>query len=394
MASGIVFAFAGFLLAATMPADASYYPLAEGARWSYLAGDGEEIEETVRTIVDVQGGQAGAVATASGAESYYVYTPEGLVRFYSRPAGGLGAERGTWVLRFPVRLGDTWESWTPVGTVEFHVGDRGPVKTQAGSFPDAIRVDFTAVPEPLFSGYIWYARDVGPVIVAEEDYTRELVGFEAGEGPSPPVIEQHGLVVPPVLGSTGTSLQIALFALGSLALVVAVIILVPRIRRRVTVATFATPEMEADSRHRWLATREASRELLEKAAEDLQRQVQAKPDYADLRAKLGDVLLEMDRTDDAVAQLRQAVEINPDYVQARILLAQGLLRQGEADGALDALQPAAEAHPEYADVRNLMGEIFRALGDLDSARQEFDASLAVNPSFERAVRNLAALDEA
>ena len=376
-----------------MPADAAYYPLNEGSRWTYHAGDGEEVEETVRTMVTVDGGEAAALSATSGAESYYVVTEDGIVRFFQQPADQFANAKGTWLLRFPVRLGDQWESWTPVGLVEFYVAERGPIKTESTTFPDAVKVEFVAVPEPLFSGHIWYARDVGPVIVAEDDYTRRLVNFQVGEQGQLELTESPSLVPPPVQGPQGNSLRIVLFVVGVGVILGAVILLVPRVRKRVSVSTFNAPAGEGESRHRWLAAHEASEETLLTAAAELEAQIRTKPNYADLRCKLGEVYLELTRLEDAVVQLQEAVKINPNYTQARILLANALLKLDHAPQALDALQPAADEHPEYADVRNLMGEIHRATGDLSSARVEFKAALEVNPNFERAAKNLEALDE-
>lgn len=376
-----------------MPADAAYYPLNVGSRWTYHAVDGQEVEESVRTAFDIDGGHAAALSATSGAESYYVITPDGLVRFYQQPRGDFGNVKGTWLLRFPVHLGDRWESWTPVGLVEFYVAERGPIRAKTDTFPDAVRVDYVAVPEPVFSGYIWYARDVGPVVVAEDDYSRSLVSFQIGEEGPLAVTESSSLVPPPVEGPQGSALRIVAFVLAVGTGLALVILLVPRVRKRISVSTLSAPPMEGDARHRWLAAHEASEEALLQAAAELEEQVRLKPEYADLRAKLGEVYLELTRLDDAVVQLQAAVKINGDYTQARILLATALLRLDHAPQALDALQPAATSHPEYADVRNLMGEIHRAMGDLSTARSEFKAALDINPGFERATRNLEALDE-
>jgi len=81
---------------------------------------------TVRGAVDLKddGGKplatAAAVAAADGSEFFYLRSESGVVKLYDKVALP-SAEHATWVLRFPLRLGSHWESWTPAGKVEFRV---------------------------------------------------------------------------------------------------------------------------------------------------------------------------------------------------------------------------------------------------------------------------------
>lgn len=380
------------LLLAGPPADASYYPLTEGTRWSYLADDGSDVDERVRAAVEVAGTRVAALTSADGVESYLVLTADGIIRTFGEAATAMRNGKVTWVLRFPLRLGDRWESWTPAGSVRFTVTDRGPVTTEGGVYADAVRVDFTAIPEPLFRGYIWYARNVGPVLVVEDEYRRSLVSFSEGAGAIPGVATVPGMIPPAVFAPRPDSLRFGLALLAVLGLVAGLVVVVPRMRRRITVGTVSVPA--SNLRYQWVATMEASREELEEAALHLEETVAKRPNYADLQCKLAEVYLQLGKAARAVDRLRIALEINPGYIQARLLLAHAHLRLDQASEARGALQPAADEHPEYADVRNLMGEIFRAMGDLGRARTEFSASLEINPNYDRARKNLDALEDA
>lgn len=115
----------------------------------------------------------------------------------------------------------------------------------------------------------------------------------------------------------------------------------------------AALESEGDEANR-LATQAdmAVKEQEYEIASSLYRQAaQLKPNYADVRCKWGQTLLQLDKLEDAEAQCRAAIEINPNYAEAWAQLGIALNRQkkrGEAKQAflkayaLDPFHPIAK----------------------------------------------------
>ncbi len=69
------------------------------------------------------------------------------------------------------------------------------------------------------------------------------------------------------------------------------------------------------------------------AIAELTRAVTEKPSYADLRCRLGGLLLEDGRLEDALDQFKVALELNPRYLEARLLAARAELERGRAAAA-------------------------------------------------------------
>jgi tetratricopeptide (TPR) repeat protein len=69
---------------------------------------------------------------------------------------------------------------------------------------------------------------------------------------------------------------------------------------------------------------------------------QLKPGYADIRCKLGQMLLQLDNLNEAEAHLRTAIEINPNYAEAWAQLGIALKRQKKLGDAKQAFLKAYE----------------------------------------------------
>jgi tetratricopeptide (TPR) repeat protein len=69
------------------------------------------------------------------------------------------------------------------------------------------------------------------------------------------------------------------------------------------------------------------------------------PNFADIRARMGQALLEIGQVAEAVAQFRYAVELAPDYAAGHAMLGVALRRSGDEDGAGEAFRNALALDP-------------------------------------------------
>jgi TolB-like protein/DNA-binding winged helix-turn-helix (wHTH) protein/Flp pilus assembly protein TadD len=106
---------------------------------------------------------------------------------------------------------------------------------------------------------------------------------------------------------------------------------------------------------------------------------------------LGQVLLFRGQHEQAATAASTAIELNPNYADAYALLAWVLHYSGRTDQALNALQEGLKRNPNSsASYHEITGEIHFATERYRQAVQEFQATLARNPTHMRARLWLAA----
>jgi tetratricopeptide (TPR) repeat protein len=84
------------------------------------------------------------------------------------------------------------------------------------------------------------------------------------------------------------------------------------------------------------------------AEEAYRRAIETAPGFADFRCKHGQVLLQLDEIEQAIAEFREAVTINPRYTDAYAMLGVALRRAGREDEALEAFRAALQLDPGHA----------------------------------------------
>lgn len=96
-----------------------------------------------------------------------------------------------------------------------------------------------------------------------------------------------------------------------------------------------------------------------------------------IQARLGDMLLEAGRLDEAEAALQRGLDVSPPLPQGAIfrgpllvLLARAELRNGDADGALDLAQRAVELDPADGTAHYALGLAHQAKGETEAAEHE------------------------
>ena len=93
-----------------------------------------------------------------------------------------------------------------------------------------------------------------------------------------------------------------------------------------------------------------------------------------IQARLGDMLLEAGRSDEAEAALQRGLDVSPPLPQGAmfrgpllVLLARAKLRNGKAEKALELAQRAVELDPADATARYTLGSALQALGRAEEA---------------------------
>jgi Flp pilus assembly protein TadD len=113
------------------------------------------------------------------------------------------------------------------------------------------------------------------------------------------------------------------------------------------------------------------------------------PAYEEPPFFLGDVLMKVGRTGEAIPQLRTAIRIRNDYIPARVLLARALMKLEKQNEALDQLTETVKLAPTHPQPHLLLSQIYFRLGDEERARRERELSIELrrkNPTVLEAIQ--------
>ena len=113
------------------------------------------------------------------------------------------------------------------------------------------------------------------------------------------------------------------------------------------------------------------------AAEAFRRGTQARPDYAEVWAFLGEARQHLGK--DGLADLTKAETLNPKSVLVQALKALYWQRQGKPAQAVESLNKAAEVEPENPTWQLELGNALAALGDLNQALEHFQTAVLLAP---------------
>jgi tetratricopeptide (TPR) repeat protein len=90
---------------------------------------------------------------------------------------------------------------------------------------------------------------------------------------------------------------------------------------------------------------------LEEAVRQYKRALEVRDHFHDIRLRLAQVLLQLERPAEAADELRQVLEVNPRFSAARMDLGLALFRTGDRLGALREWEMIHEQEPHNAQVR-------------------------------------------
>jgi tetratricopeptide (TPR) repeat protein len=137
-------------------------------------------------------------------------------------------------------------------------------------------------------------------------------------------------------------------------------------------------------------------ELLRTRVEEFQHRVRVYPTDLKLRFELGEMLLELEETDQAIAQFQQTVR-DPKYKsESQLRLGRAFAFKGQFDLAIRQLEQALEGQSGMSErvkeIHYLLGDIHARKGDLERARGEFGTIYEVDIGYRDVADRLSKLE--
>ncbi len=151
-----------------------------------------------------------------------------------------------------------------------------------------------------------------------------------------------------------------------------------------------TVELFACEAHVALSRERSNEGNTEGALDEMEKAVELKPSFADLRFNLGSLYMDVGRYEDARENFSRALEINPKFFKASVSLARVLFTGGDPAGAISAIAQANENCPNfYKDNLSELTQMLRVHKDDEAVRAAFHAILEERPSSAQISRELA-----
>ena len=113
---------------------------------------------------------------------------------------------------------------------------------------------------------------------------------------------------------------------------------------------------------------------------------------ANLLNDIGNLLIEMGKTQDAITYLKQSVELSPDLSSFKYNLANAFKIAGECDQAELFFREAIQLDPMNIQFRDNFSIFLEDIGRFGEARLEIEKALAIAPENPRLIVNLAHME--
>jgi len=113
-------------------------------------------------------------------------------------------------------------------------------------------------------------------------------------------------------------------------------------------------------------------------------QIKATPQSAETYFRLGLILRQQHKADEARQAFEKALELSPDNLQSIDQLVELDIAKTDFEGALQTIQPEFEKKPESAGLHFLEGKIYAAQGRWDRAEAALVKTLELDPDFSNA----------
>jgi len=125
------------------------------------------------------------------------------------------------------------------------------------------------------------------------------------------------------------------------------------------------------------------------ALERMQAAMKSDPSYEEPFFFYGNLLVDQDKSAEAIPYLRKAIEDRNDYVPARVVLARAFMNLGKWDEAIAELNETIGLDPTHPQPHLLLSQIYFRLGDETRAKREKQISLKLrreNPTILEALQ--------
>lgn len=116
----------------------------------------------------------------------------------------------------------------------------------------------------------------------------------------------------------------------------------------------------------------------------LRRSAKLMPDDPNTQLNLGNVMMDLNRLDDAEACFRHALDLYPQLAHAHFNLGNVQFRKAQRHEAEHSFREALQLDPENADAYNNLGNVLREMDRLDEAEECFRDALRADPSHANA----------
>lgn len=130
-----------------------------------------------------------------------------------------------------------------------------------------------------------------------------------------------------------------------------------------------------------------SRLDMQGAVTSLKTAVRIDPKRPEAHDMLGSAMQSLGFGAEALQQFRLALEADPDYINARYDLAKAFAREGKYDDAAAEFERVAHDFPNSARIQDEYGVLLARSGRTAQALKQFDAALAIDPSYKDAQKN-------
>ena len=117
------------------------------------------------------------------------------------------------------------------------------------------------------------------------------------------------------------------------------------------------------------------------------------PDSADAYSNTGRAFMDLNRLDEAVKWLQRALELDPQHEVSWQNLALARIRQQRLEEAVAVYQHLLIIAPGNVGAHSGLGVALHYLGRSEEALQSVDRALALDPSYEEALNNRAAMQQ-
>ena len=127
---------------------------------------------------------------------------------------------------------------------------------------------------------------------------------------------------------------------------------------------------------------------LPRAAELYRQFLVQRPGHPDALNNLGNALLQLGRSEEAIDACRQALAARPAYAEAHLNTGMALQKLGRLPEAIDAYRQALAVRPDFAPALNSLGTALQQYGQLAEAVATYRRAIALIPGYRDALNNL------